>query len=270
MNPMIVNQLYRYLLPLLLISLLIPTTTRAVRAEESGYAYHWLLKFDFENGITGELFVEVGYNDNGAVQAPALHSRSFPVTCQRVGAMSVIGGVAKFDGGYLDCRLDLKAALEQTFVECGKQHKGCTMPIGDSEPYQSFKMMVDLASPPGVTAPVFAHPSASYAVTLATAQGQMQSTLNAIGVVQSGFIALAPATLQPYIGRWGCVTIGNCGMHFAVGGMPVYVDTADMLLPFATPLTTFYIGRDLGGSILAPGTAIDNLIIDPGNGLPTG
>lgn len=270
MTRMMSQRLYHCCLLLLLFGMVFPTTARPVRAEGSGYAYHWLLKFDFATGMTGELFVEVGHNDNGAVQMPALHSRSFPVTCQRVGAVNVFDGVAKFNGGYLECRMDLKAALQETFAECDQQYPGCTMTINDNEYYRSIKTKVDLASPPGVTAPIFTHPSATYAVTLATAQGQMQSTLSGIGSVQSGLLPLTPATLQPYLARWGCVATGDCGMHFAVGGAPVYIDTVDTPASFATPLTVFYIGRDQAGGVIAAGSIMDNLIIDPGNGLPTG
>lgn len=269
MTRIITKRFYHCLLTLLLLGILLPATSRPAQAE-SGYAYHWLLKFDFSTGMTGELFVEVGYNDKGAVQMPALHSERFPVACQRVGAVSVLGGVAQFNGGYLDCRMDVKVAIQQTFAECDKQYPGCTMDIGDTEFYRSLKMWADLASPPNVTAPLFAHPSAAYAVTLSTAQAQMQSTLSGIGDVQSSLRPVTPVTLQPYIACWGCVSTGDCGMHFAVGGMPVYMDTVDAPVAFAMPLNSFYIGRDLFGNTIAPGSVIDNLIVDPGNGLPTG
>ena len=74
-------------------------------------------------------------------------------------------------------------------------------------------MQAELAAPPNVTAPLFAHPSAAYAVTLNSAQAQMQSTLAGIGAVQSGLLPVTPGMLQPYIARWGCVFV-----HSTIGG----------------------------------------------------
>lgn len=255
---------------LLLITLLLPMTTSAAQASEAGYAYHWQLVFDFESGINGQLLVDVGYNDQGAVQDPPLHSQSFTVACQRVGALGIGGGAVWFNGGYIKCGLDVKSAIIQTFAECAARYATCAMEIGDIERYRSLLMKAELASPVAVTAPIFAHPSASYAVKFLTVQAQMKSALHPIGTVDSLDTGLSLPTnvAQAYQAQWGCIPAGSCGMYYTIAGTTAYVDTADLALEFATPSSTILIGRDLGGSTIAAGSSLGYLLIDPGNGIP--
>lgn len=268
MRTKFIKQTRTLLTTFLLLSLMLPTMTRTAQAADGGYAYHWLLKFDFENGATGQLIVDVGFNDNGAVQNPTLHSHTFPVTCQRVGAVSVTAGVAKFNGGYLQCELDVKTAIQRTFAECDALYPGCGMVINDVETYRSLAVMADVASPFNTVAPVFAHPSVSFGTQSFSAQVAMKTQLNPIGAIDSLPVVASPTTLQSYIARWGCTPAGDCGTHFNVAASPSYVDTIDTPMGFAMPSNTIYIGHDFMGSTIAAGSTIDNVVVDPGNGLP--
>lgn len=252
-----------------LMTLLMPTLPLPVQAS-SGYAYHWRVQFDFENNFNGQLIVDVGYNENGAVQQPPLHSRTFIVGCQRVGSVGLSGGVAKFGGGYLECDLDIKSAVEQTFAECDALYSGCKLAIGNVEQYRSLALAADLSAAATGIAPILGHPSISYAVNVSTSMHTVQTELDPVGTINSSGWGVAPALNTAYhsIVRYVCSLAGDCGVHFNVAGNPEYVNTADAPVNFVTTPSTLTIGHDLSGATVVAGSTIDNILIDPGNGLP--
>ncbi|MEZ4865831.1 MAG: hypothetical protein R3C14_31245 [Caldilineaceae bacterium] len=253
---------------ILLAGLLLPTMPSTVQAADPGYAYHWRIDFDFDTEANGLLTVDVGYNDDGAVRQPALHSQRFPVRCQRVGNVKIDGGVAKFLGGYLQCGVDIKGAIDQTFAECNALYPGCTLAIGAVEQYKSMKMAADLFTTASGVTPLFAHTSLTYGVDISGSMHTLQTQVAPIGNVNSSPWAVAPSpTPERYVARYVCAG-GDCGIHFAVAGNAEYIDTADAPADMVTAPSTFYIGHDFAGNTLAAGSIVDNLIVDPGNGLP--
>jgi hypothetical protein len=255
------------MISLIVVGLLLAPATPTVQATP-GYAYKWLLRFDFASSFDGQLEIEVGVNENGLVVQPPLYSQTVPVRCQRVGAVGLMGGVAKFDGGYLQCDLQLQRALEATFAACAQIDPSCALPINAIEQYRSVKIASHFLTPTAGVAPIFSHESVSYALTISTAMHTVQTEIDPIGVVASAAWPVAPAlnALQSHSARFGCSVAGDCGIHFNVAGSAQYVNSADAPVDFLTTPTTFYIGRDLAGTTLPGGSVLDNLLVDPGNG----
>ncbi|MEZ4729613.1 MAG: hypothetical protein R3E79_20990 [Caldilineaceae bacterium] len=265
----LLHRVCRFCAVFAVVALLMPTLPLPVQASP-GYAYHWRVQFDFENNFNGLLIVEVGYNENGAVQQPSLHSRTFIVGCQRVGSVGLSGGVAKFSGGYLACDLDVKSAVEQTFAACDELHPGCKLAIGDVEQYRSLALAADLSAAATGVAPILGHPSVAYAVNVATSTHTVQTALAPIGTINSSGWGVAPALNTSYHSsvRYVCSLAGDCGAHFNIAGNPEYVNTADAPVNFVMTPSTLTIGHDLSGATVVAGSTIDNILIDPGNGLP--
>lgn len=255
------------LISLIVAGLLLVPATPTVQATP-GYAYKWLLRFDFASSFDGQLEIEVGVNDNGLVVQPPLYSQTVPVRCQRVGAVGLSGGVAKFNGGYLQCDMQLQRVLEETFAACAQIDPSCALPINAIEQYRSFKIAANFLAPTQGLAPIFSHESASYALDIATVTHAVQTDLDPIGIVASAAWPVAPThnTMYQHSARFGCSMAGDCGIHFNVAGNAQYVNSADAPVDFLTTPTTFYIGRDQAGTTLIPGSVLDSFIVDPGNG----
>lgn len=261
------NTIQLCLISLIVAGLLLAPAAPTVQATP-GYAYKWLLRFDFASSFDGQLEIEVGLNDNGLVVQPPLYSQTVPVRCQRVGAVNLSGGVAKFNGGYLQCDMQLQQALEGTFAACAQIDPSCALPINSIEQYRSFKIASNFLAPTVGLAPIFSHESVSYALDIATVQHTVQTDLDPIGPVASAAWPVAPAlnALQSHSARFGCSVAGDCGIYFNVAGNAQYVNSADAPVDFLTTPTTFYIGRDQAGTTLIPGSVLDSFLIDPGNG----
>jgi hypothetical protein len=250
---------------LVLCSLFAPATTEVAHADP-GYAYYWSLTFDYENNFNGVLHVDVGYAENGGVQNPALHGQDFSVTCQRVGNVSLAGGTATFNGGYLTCNLDVKQALEATFAKCAAGFPGCTMTIEDVEKYRSFRMLSQITSVAAGSAPIFYHEDATYAISLNGTTAQVAADLAPLGTVQSSAVATFLPVSQSYGSNYLCAPLGGCTMGFAIGGSNEGLPQANDSVEFSTPSSTIYIGYNPATGITIPaGTQITHLFIDPPN-----
>lgn len=264
------NFLVTTLHPLLFITLVLFTlfapATAEVASADAGYAYYWSLTFDYENNFNGRLHIDVGYNNNGSVQAPPLYGEDFNVTCQRVGNVSVGGGKATFNGGYLTCTLDVKTALERTFQTCNDKLPGCTMNIETVEKYRSFRMMANVTSPVNGSAPLFYHEDANYTISLAGSGAQIASTLTPLGLLLSSSQAAALNIPQFYASSYLCGPIAGCDMNFTINSVTESLPQGNDSVAFSTTPSTIYIGYNPDtGAIIPAGTQIAHLFIDPPN-----
>lgn len=264
---------FQLLLTVLFVAgLMLPTAAlSSVQAASPGYAYKWLLHFDFDAGFDGRLEIEVGFDDGtGAVAQPPLHRQTSPVTCQRVGPVSLIGGVAQFNGGYIQCDLNLLGALENAFLKCNDQYPGCMVSLNDVEKYSYVSMSADMLATSTGVAPILAHEDASFSILVGSSTHVAQTDLREIGATTSSPWNVVPpiGAVHSHSARYFCSVVWDCGIHFNVAGNVEYVDTADEAVQFSLTPTTIYIGRDMAGTLLAPGSALDNVFFDPGNGFP--
>lgn len=257
--------LMRWLLLLAVSTLgvLTPTATPVVHAD-GGYAYYWSLTFDFEQSLNGVLLVTVGHNEDGGVQEPPLYRETFNVNCRRVGNVVLVGGSARFNGGYLQCDLDVKSALVATFEVCNKLHPGCTMPIGDVERYRNFRMLAGAISPAVGSAPLFYHEDAAYTITPDTANTQVAATLTPVGALSSSPVVALLGTPQFYAAEYECD--GGCEMFFTISGAMQSTPVGTQVVEFSTPSTTIYIGYNPStGGTMPAGTDLMHLFVDPPN-----
>ena len=205
------------LLLLGLLAILAPVSTEVAHADP-GYAYYWSLTFDFENNFDGILHVDVGFNENGGVQQPALYGENFNVPCKRVGNVTLTGGSAKFAGGYLQCDLDVKSALTAAFAKCQQEHPGCTLAINEVESYRNFRMLAGVISTVVGSAPLFYHEDAVFTIMPDTATTQVASTLTPIGPLTSSPTAAPLNTPQFYAAEYECDGGVGCANYFTVTG----------------------------------------------------
>lgn len=240
----------------------LPSTANA---QEESYAYYWSLTFDFENGINGQLYVAVGYEEDGDVQEPPIYSQTYTVPCTRTGNAGISGGVLKLNGGYLSCDLDVQRALNDAILACGEIVSGCYIGVDNTEEYAHFQAMATVMSANPGDAPIFHHPDASYRINPQSSTTQITGSLSPHGVIPS-----TPAMAVP-VGVWNDFSAfytcgGVCGMEYSAAGGFEVVATANALVPFSTPATTIYIGYDPVANVTAPvGTFIDYLFVDPPN-----
>lgn len=248
-----------------LFAILAPVSTEVVHADP-GYAYYWSLTFDFENNFNGILHVDVGFNENGGVQQPALYGENFNVPCKRVGNVVLTGGSAKFNGGYLQCDLDIYSALTAAFAKCQQEHPGCTMTINAVEPYRNFRMLAGLISPVVGSAPLFYHEDAVFTVMPDTATTQVTSTLTPIGLLTSSSTAAPLNTPQFYAAEYECDGGAGCANYFTVTGALQSTTLPAQTVQFSTPATKVYIGYNRAtGATIPAGTELLSLVVDPPN-----
>jgi hypothetical protein len=253
------------LITLSLLPFFVPMATAPAQAAP-GYAYYWSLTFDYTNNFNGLLYVEVGYNQDGGVQNPPLHSASYPVSCQRVGNVGLAGGVAKFGGGYLACDLDLKRALEKTFSQCNDLFPGCTLAIEEVEKYGSFRMMANVLSPSTEVAPLFYHEDAAFTVMPELSTARIAAALTPVGMAESSSQPAALGAPQSYEARYLCDAAVTCKMAFAISGAVESMAHGNALVEFSTPATRVYIGYNPDTGLTIPaGTQLAHLFVDPPN-----
>lgn len=252
------------LLVLGLLAILAPVSTEVAHADP-GYAYYWNLTFDFENKFDGTLHIDVGVNENGGVQQPALYSENFNVPCKRVGNVALTGGSAKFNGGYLQCDLDVKSALTAAVAKCQQVHPGCAMPINEVEPYRNFRMLAGVISPVVGSAPLFYHEDAIFTVLPDISTTQVASTLTPIGPLTSAAAAAPLNTLQFYAAEYECGGV-ICTNYVTVTGALQSTSLPAQTVQFSTPATKVYIGYNRAtGAIMPAGTELLSLVVDPPN-----
>lgn len=248
-----------------LLAILAPVSTEVAHADP-GYAYYWSLTFDFENNFDGTLHIEVGVNENGGVQQPALYSENFNVPCKRVGQVALTGGSAKFSGGYLQCDLDLKSALTAAFAKCQQVHPGCTMTIHEVEPYRNFRMLAGVISNVVGSAPLFYHEDAVFTILPDTGTTQVASTLTPIGPLTSLPTAAPLNTPQFYAAEYECDGGAGCANYFTVTGAMQSTSLPVQTVQFSTPVTNVYIGYNRAtGATIPAGTELLSLVVDPPN-----
>lgn len=262
-----INPIRRQSLLLLLglLAILAPVSTEVAHADP-GYAYYWSLTFDFENKFDGTLHIEVGVNENGGVQQPALYSENFNVPCKRVGSVALTGGRAKFTGGYLQCDLDVKSALTAAFAKCQQDHPGCTMPINEVEPYRNFRMLAGVISPVVGSAPLFYHEDAVFTIMPDISTAQVASTLTPIGPLTSAAAAAPLNTPQFYAAEYECNGGPGCANYVTVTGALQSTSLPAQTVQFSTPATKVYIGYNRAtGATMPTGTELLSLFVDPPN-----
>ncbi|HRW08268.1 MAG TPA: hypothetical protein P5121_24360 [Caldilineaceae bacterium] len=249
----------------------LPNVTTPSAQATSGYAYKWTLHFDFESSFDGELRMEAGRNNgSGGVVQPPIYRERFVVPCGANGAVNLAGGVAQLNGGYLKCSLDLQAAIEAVEAGCNALDPHCTIPVDNVEKYMSVKLGADLNTPAMTTIPILAHDNLAFSVDVASATHAVLATVDPVGeIVSNPWPAIPPTnTFHSHTAAYACTALMDCGIHYTVAGTADYVDTADTLAEIAIAETSFFIGRDLTGAVIAAGSQLDNIFIDPGNGFP--
>lgn len=252
------------LLVLSLLAILAPVSTEVAHAAP-GYAYYWSLTFDFENKFDGTLHIDVGVNENGGVQQPALYSENFNVPCKRVGNVTLTGGSAKFGGGYLQCDLDVKSALTAVFAKCQQVHSDCALAINEVEPYRNFRMLAGVISTVTGSAPLFYHEDAAFTVLPDTSTTQVASTLTPIGPLTSSPTAAPLNTPQFYAAEYECGGV-SCTNYFTVTGALQSTSLPAQMVQFSTPATKVYIGYNRAtGATMPTGTELLSLFVDPPN-----
>jgi hypothetical protein len=261
------NQFRRLMIAFILLAVVLVAALQPMPGaaqDEDGYAYYWSLDFDFNSSANGILYVEVGYNDNGAPLQPPIHAERTRVFCNRTGNASVSGGFLHLNGGYLSCEIDIEQALNNAFAACEAKVSGCSMQIEEEEYYAHFRADATVLSNNTGVAPIFYHEDASFTINPQTSMTQITAALAPHGLIPStpqiGLLGVS----HMYSAFYSCG--GACTMAYGVDGALEVVPTAHAMVPFSTPATTIYIGYDPVSGITAPvGTHIDSLFVDPPN-----
>lgn len=243
------------LLPILAIALLAPLAQPApAMADEPEYGYLWSLFFSFDQNFDGLLTIEAGPWGDGDLLAVDATSTAV-VPCTPVGNVTLSGGDAVFNGGYLSCELDLAGVV--------LANHGLLVQSIDT--YGSIHMRARLKTATGVIAPLFSHPDAAYSLDF-TQPGvtTMHQKLN-IGSdpLQESFSNVLPGNFNTYTYQYNYYyNTGLCDGTFRVGQQSKTVPSAGSRINFTTAPTTFTIGYDQG--TLFSGR-MSSLLVDPGN-----
>jgi hypothetical protein len=239
-------------LTLIALALLAPLAQPA-QAQKPEYGYLWSLEFDFEHNFNGLLTIEVGPWKNGDLVAVDATSKA-TVPCKRVGIVYLKSGDAVFDGGHLECELNLGAII--------LANHGLVVAPQDS--YGSILFRTDLESTAANVAPIFTHPDARYVVDFSQtwAVTVAQELENNLGPQQAFFPGVIGFSRNTYTLEYGCVWLGPCNSTFAVGPSIQVSPPGGDRISFATTPTTFMIGRDGGTTFRG---RMGALLIDPGN-----
>ena len=220
---------------------------------DAGYGYLWSLDFDFESNYNGLLTIKVGPWENGDLVSVDETSTA-TVNCRPIGSVALNAGDAVFDGGHLECYLDLASVVYNN-------HKMTVAPV---DTYGSILLRTRVNSTANTVAPLFTHPDASYKIdfTQTMAVTPSQDLWNNAGLLQATFPGVTINTWQPYTYQYACIWGGPCDATFRVGPQTQNMPTASGRVRFSTGPTVFEIGRD--GADLFYGR-MSSLRIDPGN-----
>lgn len=246
---------------LLLSVLFVAVATLPARPAAAGggsdFSYVWRIGFMFDDSFDGTLTIESGPMVNGVLQSVERTSTSV-VPCARVGTVGLTGGMAKFDGGYLRCALDLAAALKAHGIEA---------PAIDS--YNRVTVRAGVASTVQHLAPIVSHPDIAYSLdfTKRDRVALHQELATNLGVVAAGdtFLGLSGSDLRNYAYVYQCLPAGPCAAHHYAGAAVSGGAVVGAAVRFQTGPNTLLVGGD-GASTFFGG--IDELIIDPGNTIP--
>lgn len=218
----------------------------------------WDLHFPFDGGFDGTLTIETGPVKNGVLQSVEQTSKTI-VPCERVGTVNLAAGAAVFSGGYLRCTLDLAAALQA--------NHGIAAPATES--YERMTMSARLASTGTNLAPIVTHRDLAYRIDFTQRDRVVlyQGLNTAAGLAQADgtFLGLFGGDLRTYSFVYQCpANAAFCTASqyagVAANGGPV----AGGPVSFRTGPVTLMIGGDGASTFLG---GIDDLIIDPGNGI---
>lgn len=210
---------------------------------------------DFEQNHNGLLTVEVGPWKNGDLVSVDATSTT-NVACRRVGNVSLNGGDAVFNGGYLKCDLDLASVVAA--------NHGLQIAAIDS--YGSILLRSDIINSGQNVAPIVSHPDASYVIDFSQtwAVRMRQELTNANGAQTQEYITSVGNTRNPYTFEYECVWLGPCHNTFMLGAnVATPPALGGGMIGFRTGLTTFYIGGD--GGVNTFSGRMGSLLIDPGN-----
>ncbi|MBX3000138.1 MAG: hypothetical protein KF893_16570 [Caldilineaceae bacterium] len=261
------RQVRRLWMALMLITvIMLAVFPSTATAQEEGYAYYWSLTFDFANGANGQLYVAVGYDEDGDVQEPPIYAQTYSVPCTRVGNATVSGGTLKLNGGYLACDLDVQRAVNATFAASAAIVKGCHVHVEDVDLYAAFQAEAIVSSTVPGNAPIFHHGDASYTINPQSSSTQITASLSPHGVIPSAALPAFPilSTWHTYTALYACGAL--CQMEYSTAGGVQMVNTAPAKVEFYTPASTIYIGHNPTLPLTAPaGTEIDYLFVDPPN-----
>lgn len=262
------NQLARYFLvvAVMLVGTLLPAQP-ALAQDETGFASYWSLTFDFDSNFNGNLYIEIGYDDGtGQVEQPALVTQTYTVGCRQMGAVGLAGGAAVFQGGYLECNLDIQRAMATTVALCQDVDGDCDIALDDEHVYPYMHMEADVYSTVTGFTPLFYHRDARYHVEPATHTSKVSATLTNAGTVESSAI-LVPSGVSSWIHYEANYECNPCDMYFNVNGTNEIKNVgADQQVSFYTPESTIYVGYDAKSGTAAPNaTGIGYLKIDPPN-----
>lgn len=235
--------------------------------DDTGFASYWRLTFDFDSSLSGNLYIEIGYDDgSGQVEQPALVTQNVTVACQRVGAVTLAGGAAVFQGGYLECELDIQRAMAAAVTACQQIDGNCDIAINDEHIYPHLHMAVDVYSTATGVAPLFYHQDARYQVEPQTSSSKVTATLTNMSTIESSAVPVAPAINNwlHYEANYDC---NPCAMNFTVDGTNELKNVGpDQQVSFYTPASTIYIGYDAkSGTTIPNNTGIGFLSVDPPN-----
>lgn len=253
----------RLRLTLLILSLLTLTLAALPARPASAGAvsvlgYIWRLQFAFDGSFDGALTIQTGPVKNGVLQSVEQTSTT-TVPCERVGAVNLVAGAAVFSGGYLRCTLDLAAALQANHG------------IGASatESYNRMTMSARLASTGANLAPIVTHRDLAYQIDFTQRDRVVlhQGLNTAAGLAQADgtFLGLFGGDLRTYGFVYQCAAnAALCSANQYAGAAANGGPVAGGPVSFRTGPATLLIGGDSASTFLG---GIDDLIIDPGNGI---
>lgn len=118
-------------------------------ASAAEHGYLWSLDFDFEHDFNGLLTIRVGEWKNGNLVTVKETSQA-RVPCRPMGSVSLNSGDAVFDGGHLECYLDLASVVYNN-------HGLVVQPVDN---YGSIVLRTRVNSSTNNVAPIFTHPDA--------------------------------------------------------------------------------------------------------------
>lgn len=219
----------------------------------SEWGYLWSLSFDFEQDFTGVLKIEVGPWVNGDL-AKTVESSVEKVTCTRVGNVGLNGGDAVFNGGHLQCTLDLAGILY-------RNHGLVLNPI---DRYGSIFVETTLQASKPNLAPIISHPDADYRIDFTNSVGVtlFQELENNAGVQSGHFPSVTGVGKVKYGFKYGCIWMGPCNGSFSADGQQDVTPFGGDYVEFRTSPVTFFIGGD---GVNKFGGRMSDLLIDPGN-----
>jgi hypothetical protein len=253
----------RLRLTLLALSLLIlALAALAGRAGSAGavseLGYVWRLQFPFDDSFDGILTIQTGPVKNGVLQSVEQTSTT-AVPCERVGPVNLIAGAAVFNGGYLRCTLDLAVALQA--------NHGLGAPATES--YNRMTMSTRLASTGTSLAPIVTHRDLAYQIDFDGGDNVvMHQTLATKGggaLSQAAFGGMFGGDRRTYGFVYQCApNAALCAAGHSAGAAVSGGPVAGGPVSFRTGTATLLIGGDGASTFLG---GIDDLIIDPGNGI---